>query len=326
MKIIILISLLIQTYAWALPEDGLSTAWREHALPYFNSFDKGEGEAFHFYSKTNPTNNKILVILPGRTEAAIKYAEVMYDLRNKGLDFYIIDHRGQGLSPRILKDSQKGHVEYFYHYVNDLSELMENVVIPSSQNKEIYLLAHSMGAAIAVKYMAKNPQIFAKATLSAPMLEINTAPYSEPVAYIYSKLLVLLKKGTDYAPGTGLYQSDEDTFENNTVTRSLARFELNKSLYTEDPRLLVWAPTVNWVYQSLKATKHIDQLGHQIETPILLFNAEKDQIVKKSRQIKFCHNARCELIVMTDSEHEILMERDEIRNKALGRITEFFNL
>lgn len=318
--------LFITTFAWAIPEDNFETIWKEEALPYFDSFSKGEGQFYRYYFKTNPENKKVLVIMPGRTEPAKKYAELVYDLRNKGLDLFVIDHRGQGSSPRQIKDPERGYVNHFNDYVKDFTEMMNKAVLANNQNKELYLLAHSMGGAIAVKYLAQHPNTFNKIVLSAPMLQINTAPYSETVAYLYAKVLVLLRKGADYAPGSGPYIEEEDTFENNRVTSSIVRFNANKFLYTDDPHLLVWSPTVKWVFESLKATKHSDQLGHKIESPILLLNAENDQVVKRPRQESFCLKANCEFVTISQSQHEILMEKDTIRDEALARINDFFNL
>ena len=42
----------------------------------------------------------MLVISPGQGEPALKYAELVYDLKDTGYDIFVIDHRGQGASDR----------------------------------------------------------------------------------------------------------------------------------------------------------------------------------------------------------------------------------
>ena len=47
------------------------------------------------------------MVVNGRTEYAEKYAELFYDLKDLGFSLYIYDHRGQGLSSRLLADRGK---------------------------------------------------------------------------------------------------------------------------------------------------------------------------------------------------------------------------
>src|SRR5690606_19390115 len=96
-----------------------------------------------------------------------------------------------GASDRSLSDHHKGYVKKFGHYVKDLEQLLQHVVYARVTAHPIYLLAHSMGGAVGAHYMASHPNVFKKAVLSSPMMEINTKPYSEIVARNLSKLLVL---------------------------------------------------------------------------------------------------------------------------------------
>ena len=72
-----------------------------------------------------------IVISSGRTEAAIKYKELIYDLFRLGYSVYIMDHRGQGLSERMLEDPDLGYVEDFQFYIDDLKSFFDLYVTPS---------------------------------------------------------------------------------------------------------------------------------------------------------------------------------------------------
>lgn len=87
----------------------------------------------------------MIVVCPGRIESYIKYAELAYDLFHLGFDVLIIDHRGQGLSGRMLPDTHRGHVDNFSDYVDDLAAFWQQEVQPGPWRKR-YILAHSMGA------------------------------------------------------------------------------------------------------------------------------------------------------------------------------------
>jgi len=72
-----------------------------------------------------------------------------------------MDHRGQGLSERALENLHKSYVENFQYYISDLNIFIQNIVNPhcSFNNKfhKPYLLAHSMGGAIAARYLQDHP-------------------------------------------------------------------------------------------------------------------------------------------------------------------------
>ncbi|HLW57214.1 MAG TPA: alpha/beta fold hydrolase [Bacteriovoracaceae bacterium] len=330
MKLLMTLVLLIYCQLLsAVAEKDLPYLWNEEILPHFHTLNhdymiNSKGLKVSHYSLTNSSNSKTLVIIPGRTESSMKYAEVIYDLRHSGFDIFIIDHQGQGFSDRVLRDPHKGYVRHFHHYVDDVAQWMEEVVKPKSEGKELFLFAHSMGGAIAVHYMAKHPEVFKRAVLSAPMLQINTHPYSELVAKLYSKLLITLRKATGYTPGWGPYLPEEDIFENNTNTHSELRFKASRSLLEVYPELIVHAPTVRWTHEALKATEFIHYKADKIKTSLLLFQSGKDQTVKPERQNQFCKRAaNCRISYYPNSFHEPLMEVDEIRNQAMKELKDF---
>lgn len=316
--------------ALAIPEANFFEVWRQEVIPHFNqanqrSFTNFQGLKLNYYSLVNPDNKKTLVILPGRTEPALKYAEVVYDLKDLGFNVFILDHQGQGNSDRLVKDSHKGYVKHFIDYARDLSDWMDEVVIPETQNQERYLLAHSMGGAIATLYLAYGKPVFKKALLSSPMMEIDTKPYKENIGRLLTGVLVTAGMGKAYAPDRGPYVSANDTFEKNDVTHSLVRFEASRYLFMTWPELALGGPTNRWVHQSLKATKKIDTLAEKIQIPVLMFQSEKDLIVMPGRQNSFCSKTPlCRMVKFEGAYHEILQESDVIRNRAMGELKNFF--
>ncbi len=320
---------LILNIAFAVPEKNFKSLMNDEALPYFataqqRTFTNTQGLKLNFYSLVSSKNSRTMVILPGRTEPAVKYAEFVFDLREKGFNIYILDHQGQGASERLLRDTHKGHVRYFSQYVRDFQDWLNDVVIPETQNQDRVLVAHSMGGAIAALYLAKESSLFSKAVLSAPMFEVETKPYSENMGRLLSGVLVAAFQGTKYAPDRGPYIAHQDTFEKNEVTHSEARFNLAKAIFVQSPELVLGGPTNRWVNQSLKATKKIDRAARQIQIPILMFQAGMDLIVKPRRQNLFCLKLQsCSLIKFPGAHHEILQETDEIRDEAMTAIKEF---
>lgn len=315
---LIIISLL-STLAHAIPEQDFPEAYHEKVMPFFETLQKGEfqnaqGMTIRYFSMKKSGNTKSLVILPGRTEPATKYAEVIYDLRNKGFNIFIMSHQGQGESDRLLVDHERSYVVRFSDYVRDFTQFMDTVVKPHGTN--LYLLSHSMGGAISVHYLAKNPTVFKKAVLVAPMLQINTDPYPETIARYYAKLLVSIGKGKQYAPGQPVYI--RVPFPVNPTTNSEARYDAETDMLNANPFFQMGGATSRWVHESLKATRYTDRLP--VKTPVLLLQAGNDLIVRPGRQNKFCKAAFCTLKLFFEAKHEILMEKDSIRNEAFKEI------
>ena len=76
-----------------------------------------------------------VVISSGRIESLIKYKEVVYDFYQNGYSVFIHDHRGQGLSGRMLDNSQIGYVGNFSEYVDDFKKFIDEVVTKKTPHK-----------------------------------------------------------------------------------------------------------------------------------------------------------------------------------------------
>lgn len=322
---LIFILLSLSSLSYAIPEEHYTREMRTKALPYFNRlsshhFINHQGLSLHYRKLIVDPAGPTLVISPGRTEHTRKYAELVYDLRDLKMNIFILDHQGQGESERLNSDPHLGHVRYFKDYEMDFAQWINEEVLPQVNPNEVHLLAHSMGSAIAIRFEARHPT-FKRIILSAPMFKINTSPYSEMIARIYSAFLVRIGKGEEYAPGKTPYRPEDDLFKSNEVTHSEPRFDMNKSFFKRYPDLALGGASARWVSQSLKATKNIHKLGPKVSAPIVIFQAGDDRVVINSRQSQFCALApRCNLVHFPEAFHEVLMESDSIREKAINRL------
>lgn len=69
-----------------------------------------------------------IVVFPGRGEGSFEYYETAIDFIDRGFGpVYVLDHRGQGLSPRLLEDPHKGHVARLEDYVDDALAFVAHV-------------------------------------------------------------------------------------------------------------------------------------------------------------------------------------------------------
>lgn len=305
----------------------LKRFWSQRQEKTFTSHD---GKILGYVSLTGERRQRLIVIAPGRGESYLKYAEVLYDLFYCGYDLLVIDHRGQGVSERMLQDNQRGHVERFSDYVDDLQQLcqLENI---EQRWPHRFLLSHSMGGAIASLLCIANPKLFKSTALLAPMMGI-ALPVPE---WIASRILHWTEDHSQFrdsfALGTGRWIATP--FAINNVTHSRLRYKRNIQLCSDAPRLQLGGPSAHWVKEAMDVGKQILEQAASFTTPVLLLQAEEDVVVDNQAQRDFCQQM-ADLgkpllyghpFLIYGARHEILFEIDAIRGQALNQIIDFFD-
>ena len=319
--------------AWAISETSYADDYRRLVLPYYetgitSSFVGVAGAKISYRVFDRGPDTPAVIVLPGYSEPYRKYAEWIYDLGSRGYSIYIMDHRGQGASDRLTPLHDLGHVASFNDFVTDLETFMSTVVL-ARHHTRLHLLAHSMGGAIATLYLAKHPGVVASAVLSAPMFEINTGGTPEAVAYYFSMWKAFIGHGWDPIDGPDKYQFDPAaTMEQMQLMSSAVRWAASREIIRDDPRLALGGVSYGWLYAALKATSAIETLGAAVETPIVIFKAGRDSTVRTEKYDRFCSFKPTTCTVASapfaDARHEILQERDAIRDEALALVLRQF--
>ena len=286
-----------------------------------------------YVSAVTDSTGPAIVLLGGRSESYQKFRELIYDLCQQGYSVYSMDHRGQGMSDRLLNNLHKGHVEYFRDYVTDLKFFIDKVITPSQHSKK-YLLCHSMGGTIGSLYLQNYHNDFTAAVLCSPMFGINFGQIPRPVANIYGRAMQLVNKlihtESFYAPGKGDFSHAQ--FESNQLTHSPLRFDLFRRSYGFYPQTQLGGPTINWLLQSLKACRQAIQYAANIKTPTLVLQAGGDEVVLASSQQQFCyalsHSTNTEQpkepVLIPGAAHELFLETDIFRIPALTVALNYF--
>lgn len=301
-------------------KNNITPFWEKRQYGFF----QGEKEtSLHWISFTSPTNTKAIMVVNGRIESVHKYQELFYDLFCQGYDIYSFDHRGQGLSERLTANSDIGHIEDFNDYVLDLNNITQHLITPEHY-QDCYLLAHSMGGAIATQYVETHPHPYSALALSAPMHGIHIQPWLKPIAGPISHYLSRWASQPSYALGQEPYHAKP--FLNNTLTHSEVRYQWFRELYDSKPELQIGGPSNHWVNQSLKGSKRCIKQAASCVIPTLLLQGENDRIVDNNAHIAFQKKAaNCQLITIKEAKHELLFESDVCRNQALTEILAFFS-
>jgi lysophospholipase len=280
------------------------------------------------HPESAPATRGTIVVLPGRSEPYLKYAEVFYDLYSQGFDVYSYDHRGQGLSPHLSSHrAQIGHIDDFLNYVEDLRRFTDQQVKPRARGP-LFLLAHSMGGGIAARYLIEYPGNYARAVLSAPMIDLQTTPYPRPIARLIVASAVRIGLGNRYAPGYGDLKLDIPIGQNR-VTHSVLRAQTWDAITRARPEIAIGGPSNKWVQESLDESRVTQAWMSDLTTPVLMLQAGEDTLVVNSAMNRGCKRARDCRIESQDfltSRHEILMEVDAIRKPAMDKILDFLGV
>lgn len=289
-----------------------------------------DGLLLCFVRFSAPGNRCVVVVSPGRGESYVKYAEVAYDLFRSGFDVLILDHRGQGRSDRMLSDDQRGHVVQFSDYVDDFAIFWQQEVLAGPWEHR-FILAHSMGGAIATQFLQRYPDGCDAIALCAPMFGIIMRLPEWVVRPLldWAEGHQRLREG--YAMGTGRWHALP--FSLNVLTHSRERYRRNVRFFADEPRLRVGGPTYHWVREGILAGEQILASAVKDAFPTLVIQAEEERVVDNRMHDRYCE-IRAEAghpcdggkpLVIQGAYHEILFEKDAMRSVALTAIVDFFH-
>lgn len=283
----------------------------------------------HWYLYVPDTACGLILISPGRLEAALKYQELLWQLAQEGYAVAILDHRGQGRSDRLSKHSHHGHVHHFDDFVDDFAKFAE-AAGKACPGLPQYLLAHSMGGAIGALYLARHPHHIRRAVLSAPMFGIHTPGRPRWLVSLIARTGTLLNRLLQpsqpwYFWGMSDYR--EVPFAENDLTQSPSRYQLFRDQYAKYPELQLGGPTYNWVNQALNATRRALNEAPKIKIPVLLLQAGADTVVSQTAQNQIMErlpHPDSRILRIEGARHELLIERDSYRQPAVQAMLEWF--
>ena len=171
-------------------------------------------------------------------------------------------------------------------------------------------------------YLEMHPEDFEAAVFSSPMLGLKP-----PICALAA---VLNRKKPKYAPGQSGYDPEaESMFKGNTLTGSEIRFRRAFEDFARVPQARLGGPSIQWVHRSCRQFDYL--FGHidRIETPLIIFSAENEQVVDPKSHLKFIAKAEelgkeCELRLVENAQHELFIEKDPQRTEVLNASLDFF--
>lgn len=310
--------------------DTITPFWQNTVVQ--SSFNADDGIRINYCYCICPDAKATVVLSPGRTESYMKYHEFIYDMYQNGFSVFAIDHRGQGLSGRIIDHPQKGYVDDFQHYVDDFHYFYHYVIVKHA-NGPMCMVAHSMGGAIGTLYMEQNPDDFVAAAMSAPLFGFRPGPLPLTVAKWVIRSLIgvksIFRRSKDYFWGQMDYVPVP--FEDNQLTHCRPRYEQFRKQYSEVADLRLGGITFHWLSTSLRAMETLFNNISKYKTPMLLIQSCDDEIVNQSEQNRFYKRLKrlgncpdVKKLELHGSKHEVFFETDLMRTRAMHNVIEFF--
>ncbi|HHQ5454573.1 TPA: alpha/beta fold hydrolase [Aeromonas veronii] len=309
----------------SLYQQTLPDFWRQHAVE--GEFKGKDGVTIRYAALRQAKVDRAILIVNGRVESYLKYQELAWDLWRQGYSLYLIDHRGQGMSDRMLNDPQKGYVDDFDDYVVDLKQFHDQIIM-ADQPAKLFLLAHSMGGAISARYLERWPDDIKAAVLSSPMLGINLGGLPKWLAKGLASTIGTVGGWLGeppYGPGQGAYQ--DHGFADNGLTHSQSRYQAFRQIYEQHPQIKLGGATAHWIYQGITGADAAIADAGAIKTPLLVLQAGNDSVVDNTAQDRFCTIAKCEggkPLRIEGAWHELFIESDDKRQPALTAMVDFF--
>lgn len=294
-----------------------------------------------------PPAQAVLLLSPGAGESPLRYIELLDDLRraHPHWAFCLVNHRGQGFSPRLLGSVRDWaqvaddaalarwrtlYVEHFDDYVSDFA-ICAGHARTLAPGRPLFVLAHSMGATIALRWLQEAPAAAEAAVLNAPMLDIR-GPGGVPLRFNPpARALVhwaARRRPAAWALGQRPFQPAvfrDEQGRLNGLTASEARLRLRGAVQQAFPMALTGPASWRWVDEALAAGQRLRRGPRLGATPLLLIVPGIDHLVSQGAVRAFaCRQQRagvaCRLLELPQARHEVFNECDEYRDRALDAL------
>ncbi|MDD5723077.1 MAG: lysophospholipase [Syntrophales bacterium] len=264
----------------------------------YGSFEGVDGLHI-FYRKYQAEAEKArMVIAHGLGEHSGRYGNIVSRLLPQGISIWAPDHRGHGQS-----GGPRGHVSSFYQYVDDLHTLVALSRDTLAEGSKIFLLGHSLGGLIALRFAARFPEVTDGLIVSTPALGL---PEDLPAVKAFvGRILSALWPTLSLA--------------NSLDASKLSHDEEVVRAYLDDS-LVHGRVTARWFAEFILAVEAANRSAHELKEPFLMQLAGDDHLTGVDAPKRFFEGipiADKTLYIYKNLYHEIYNETKEQREHVL---------
>jgi lysophospholipase len=196
----------------------------------------------------------VVVIAHGYGEHGGRYAHVAVRLNEAGYAVYVPDHHGHGRS-----DGPRGRIS-LEEATNDLGQIVE-LAAGRNVGCELFLLGHSMGGALALRYAMAHQERLTGLVLIAPLTRVDGAPVAKAIVRTTAR----------FAPGIPLKRIDP---------RVVSRDPAVVHDYAMDPLVYHGGIPACTIAEFLEHSQTLPDGLPRIKVPTLLMYGTSDRLVE----------------------------------------------
>jgi len=242
-----------------------------------------------------------ILITHGFGEHSGRYDALTEHLINHGFSTAVYDHRGHGLS-----DGLPGHVESFAEYDDDLAKVIE-LARARAGSLPVFLIGHSMGGLIALRYAARRGEQLAGVVVSAPLIAVavSVPAYKTMIARVGARISPRLRLDNEINPS------------------HLSRDPEVGRAYAADP-LVNRKVSTKWFAEATRAMHEVAEWAPQIKIPLLVMHGTEDRLASVDATERLFERAGSpdkELIIYPGYYHELFNEPE--RREVYERVTDW---
>jgi alpha-beta hydrolase superfamily lysophospholipase len=197
----------------------------------------------------------VVAVVHGIAEHSGRYAFIAERANQRGLGVVSADLRGHGRSP-----GDRSYVERFDDYLLDVDALLAKAH-EFAAGRPVFLMGHSMGGAIALRWLAQRGQPVAGLILSSAALRIGG-----DVPRLLVALAPLLSRWLPHLRGT--------RFDPAVISRDPAAV----AAYVNDPLVSLQAPPARTGAELLRAMEANRGAAARLTLPVYLFHGDADRL------------------------------------------------
>ncbi len=263
----------------------------------------------------------------GRGDIFEKYIETFDHWHREGWNITSFDWRGQGGSGRLSPDRHVGHATSFAPWINDLATFSERWF--KNQPGPRVIIGHSMGGHLVLRALIEKRVDPEAVVLVAPMLGFDVGLLPVSVAAAAARFMCRIGSPERPAWKRNERPAMPGTPRQKFLTRDTDRYEDELWWKAKHPELELGPPSWAWVAESYRSTMAFGDAGviEGIQTPVLAIGTDGDKLVSPSAIRRIAARLPKGELKMFDKQvaHEILRERDEVRDLALLAIDTFLD-
>ncbi|MCD6484464.1 MAG: lysophospholipase [Candidatus Odinarchaeota archaeon] len=267
-----------------------------HEEGYLDTFD---GLKLYYEKWVVESPKSTIVVVPGFAEHSGRYYHVAEFFSNNGFNVYVLNNRGHGKS-----EGERAFVNNFDDFIEDLKRFVEHVKKENNIEK-VFLLGHSMGGLIVLRYGLKYPDDLIGIISSGAALKVsaNVSPIVKAMAGILSKVMPKMKVKGSVDP--------------NFLTHD--KEIVNK--YINDPYVFKFV-TARLGAEMMSKGNDTLKNAVKFKVPLLALAGEEDRLVDISGVKEFYESAASEdkkLVIYPGMYHEIFneIEKEKVFNDVL---------